>query len=140
MRSTMIALMLAPPVIGIALMLLLRFPLKKFQRTTPSIRTQDDLHRLKKLAALQMYCSIVAPELIWAPFVVWIVGKFVTDVLTWMDLLTYGVIPFLALGAVAFLAGGPAEQVQSVPVDDPSLQKERDHIIDVWLHRRLPKF
>jgi len=139
MRSALIAVMLAPPVILVVTMLLLFVQLKRFQRATPQIRTTDDLERLRRLATVQMYGGLLSP-LLWPPFLVWIYGRFVADALTWTDLLLYGVIPFLAVGAAAFALGGPAKEVQGIAVSDPSLKPQRDRIIDVWLHQKLPKW
>lgn len=86
-----------------------------------------------------MYGGLLSP-LLWLPFVVWIYGWFVGNALTWTDLLLFGIFPFLLVGAAAFALGGPAKEVQNIAVSDPSLKTERDRIVDIWLHQKLPKW
>jgi hypothetical protein len=138
MRTALVALMLAPTAISILAMVLLYFPLRNFQRTTPKIRTRDDVERLRRLATVQMYGGLLAPILL-IPGVIWFVGKFATDAVHWSDLLLYVFLPYVALFFVAALGIGPAKAVRNTAVDDPVLKSERDRIVDIWLNKKLPR-
>jgi hypothetical protein len=138
MRDFLLILMLGPPVIAVLGMLLLRIQASGFLRVVPEIRSRDDLARFRKLAKLQMYVALITLPLLWLPILFWLVGMFLIGDLTWFDLLWYVVFPWVVVVAAAFALSGPVEQVQKIRVRDPSCQAERDHVVDVWLHRRLP--
>ena len=140
MRTLLVTLMIGPPVVILLAMFMLRLQLRRFQRDVPVIRAADDLVRLKRLAAIQMYAALGVLPLLPVPLLVWLYGIFIAGLLSWMDLLSFVVLPFAAIVAGAFLMGGPAEEVQAISVEDAALQAERDHVIDVWLNRMLPKW
>jgi hypothetical protein len=131
--------MLLFPAVLIVMMVLLRAQLKRFQGRIPQIRSESDLEHLRRLATVQMYGGLFSP-LLWLPFLVWIYGKFVANELAWADLLKFGILPFLCVSAAAFALGGPAKEVQDIAVADSRLKPERDRIVDVWLHKKLPKW
>jgi hypothetical protein len=138
MRDLLLILMLAPPVIAVLSMLLLRFQASGFLRAIPEIRSREEIAQFRKLAKSQMYVALVTLPLLWLPILVWLVGTFLIGDLRWLDLLWYVALPWIVVVAAAFLLSGPVEQVQKIRVTDPSFQAERDHVVDVWLHRRLP--
>jgi hypothetical protein len=138
MRTLLLILMLAPPVIAVFSMLLMWIQASRFMRDVPSIRTADDLARFKRLAKIQMYVALVVLPLLWLPIVVWLIGHFVFGTLGWVDLLTYVILPWMLVVAAAFIMGSKVKQVQDLPATDRSIGSQRDHVVDVWLHRRLP--
>jgi hypothetical protein len=137
-RDFLLILMLAPPAIALLGMFLLRIQASGFLRVVPAIRTRDDLARFKRLARSQMYVALVMLPLLWLPILVWLVGTFLIGDLRWLDLLWYVVLPWVVVVVAAFALGRLVERMQKIAVTDPSFQAERDHIVDVWLHRRLP--
>jgi hypothetical protein len=138
MRDLLLILMLAPPAIALVVMFLLRAQASRFLGVVPEIRTNHDLAQFRKLAKSQMYAAFVVLPLLWLPTLIWLAGMFVAGDLRWLDLLWYVVLPWVAVVAAALALGGPVEQAQKIRVTDPAFQAERDHIVDVWLHRRLP--
>ncbi|HEX2474702.1 MAG TPA: hypothetical protein VHK01_08150 [Lacipirellulaceae bacterium] len=138
MRDLLLILMLAPPAIALLGMFLLRMQAGGFLKAVPEIRTRDDLVQFKRLAKIQMYVALVTLPLLWLPTLVWLVGTFLIAEVGWLDLLWYVVLPWMVVVAAASALSGPVERVQKLPAGDPSFQAERDHIVDVWLNRRLP--
>lgn len=137
MRQWLVFALLTPPVATVLMMVLLCPSLKRFQRNVPSIRTPDDLSRLKKLATVQMYAALIALALMAVPTLVWIYGHFVEGQLGWLDLLLFVFVPVVIWQFVAGTLSGPAKEVRAISAV-PELQAERDHVVDVWLNRAFP--
>ncbi len=93
----------------------------------------------KRLAKIQMLAALLFLPFIWPwlPFCIWLYGMFFADVLTWLDLLLFVVLPFAAVIVVASTVSGPVERARSLATD-PSLVAERDRVVDVWLNGKLP--
>ena len=138
MRNVLIALMLVPPAACLLIARTLRAQLIAFRREVPRLRSADDLKRLKRVAKFQMYATLVIFALVALPLLVWIYGKFVNGALGWLDLLWFVVLPFVA---VFILSGdAPADEVRATPADTPELEKERDHVADVWVNKNFPNW
>jgi uncharacterized membrane protein len=137
MRTALVALILTPTVISILAMIVMYFPLRSFQRSTPRIRTREDTERLRRLATLQMYGGLLG-SVLWIPPVVWIIGVLFTDAITWSDVLLYVILPYIVLFIVAAIGVGPAKAVRDTPADTPALTAERDRIVNIWLSQKLP--
>jgi hypothetical protein len=120
------------------IMLLMHVQLRRFLQAVPELRDEDDLSKFKKLAAAQMYASLVGLILMHFPLVIWIFGKFIVGHLGWLDLLIFVVAPFLILGLVSGMMIGAATAVRQIDVANTAIGTERDHVVDLWLHRRLP--
>jgi hypothetical protein len=140
MRLWLILAMALSSVAVLGIMLLGHAQLRRFLRSLPALRNSDDMSQFKKLAAAQMYESLVALALSAAPLVIWVIGKFMMGHLGWLDLLLFVVAPFLILGFAASKMSGAAEAVRQIAVADQSLAPERDRVVDVWLHRLLPNW
>ena len=136
MRAVLVALILAPTIISILAMIVLYFPLRNFQNATPRIRTRADTERLRRLATQQMYGGLLG-SILWIPPVVWLISVLVTDAVTWGDVLLYVVLPYVVLFIVAAIGIGPAKAVRNTLTDDPTLQAERDRIVNIWLNQKL---
>jgi hypothetical protein len=46
--------------------------------------------------------------------------------------------PIIVVLVIAAVGESPARQGKEIPARDESLRNERDHIVDVWLHRLFP--
>jgi hypothetical protein len=138
MRLWLIISMIITWALVLAIMVVLFVLLRRFQRHVPELRNADDLARFKKLAAVQMYGSLPGVYMPALPICIWAVGKFALGQLGWVDALAYVVIPFLILGFVSSKMIGTAVAVRETAVADSALRVERDHVVDVWLHRHFP--
>ena len=136
MRNVLIALMLIPPAACLLMARTLRAQLIAFRREVPRLRSADDMARLKRVAKFQMYATLMIFALIAVPPLVWIYGKFINGSLRWLDLLWFVVLPFVAF----FILSGdaPADEVRATPAETPELEKERDHVADVWVNKSFP--
>jgi hypothetical protein len=140
MRLWLILAMMLSSVAVLGIMLLGHAQFRRFQRSLPALRNSDDLSQFKKLAAAQMYESLVSLTLTAAPLVIWVFGKFIAGHLGWLDLLVFVIAPVLILGFASDKMRGTAEAVRQIAVADQSLASERDQVVDVWLHRLLPNW
>jgi cytochrome c-type biogenesis protein CcmH/NrfF len=138
MRSLLLGLMLAPHGLVIVVVLLLRHQLRRFQKSTPQIKTHEDVAALKQLATVHVYAGLLS-HLLWLPWLVWVYGFFIAGVLTWADLLLFVAIPFALVIAAALAEGGPAREVQSTRATSPALQEECDDVVEFWRHGKLPE-
>ena len=136
MRNVLIALMLVAPAACLIVARTLLAQLIAFRREVPRLRSADEMGRLKRVAKFQMYATLLVLVLIAVPPLVWIYGKFINGALGWLDLLWFVILPFVAL----FILSGdaPADEVRATPADTPELEKERDHVADVWVNKSFP--
>ena len=142
MRVTLLAIMVGLSALAVLFLVLSSLSYRRFRGAVPEIRSSDDLTRLRSQATLQMYLSLPAhPALtLGGVAVVWLLGWLYFGVLGWLDLLLYGVLPIVVVSVVASLEESPAERSKEMKVADPSLNPERDRIVDVWINRLLPKW
>lgn len=140
MRTGLILAMVAPWVVAALVLPILTVTYRRFRRVVPEIRTADDMDRLRSLAKLQMYLSLLAHPLLTIPLtlVVWVFGWLIANQLGWLDLLIYGVGAFAAFAGITMLGNSPAEMAQSIPTPDGDLASERDRVVDVWINRFFP--
>lgn len=140
MRTLLLTVMVALPVVAMVVMGVLTWTYHRFRRIVPELRTQEDLVRLRSLAKLQMYLSLIAHPLltIGGVFVVWIIGWLVVGKLGWIDLLLYGLGPIVLTFVVAVMGESPAEMAGTIPARDEGLAMERDRVVDAWINRLLP--
>jgi hypothetical protein len=140
MRELLIALTILPTAFMIIAMLAMYVQLRRFQRRIPVLREPEDLARFQRLASIQMIVAISEPVLFWTPAIVWIVGHFFIGDLNWLDLLLFVIVPFCLLAIVAFSTIGTARAVRATPAASSGLEARRDHIVNIWLNHRLPRF
>jgi hypothetical protein len=140
MRTTLLAVMLAPPAISLVLMLVATMTYRQFRRRVPKIRNEEDIQRLRSLAKLQMYLALVAhPYLtMGAPLVVWLFGWLWARELGLLDLLLYWLVPMIVAFGAAGMGQSPARMALTIPTKDPALASERDRIVETWRKRPLP--
>jgi hypothetical protein len=93
---------------------------------------------IRRLGKFQMYATLLVFALVALPLLVWIYGKFIVGALGWLDLLLYVILPFVALLILTGVFGAPADEVRATPADTPELEKERDHVADVWVSKNFP--
>jgi hypothetical protein len=136
----LLTIMVALPAIAAVFMVVLTITYRRFQRAVPQLRTSDDIQRLRSLAKLQMYLSLLAHPLltIGGVVLVWVIGWLVVKQLGWVDLLLFGVLPIIISFVIAAMGESPARLAKSIPASDVALQSERDHIVDVWINRLFP--
>jgi hypothetical protein len=139
MRTLLLTIMVALPSTAILIVLVVAITYHRFRRAVPELRTPEDLRRLRSLAKLQMYLSLIGhPVLtIGGVFPVWLFGWLVVGDLGWLDLLLFGVLPIVVLFALALPLKSPAQMSKTMPTSD-EFCAERDHVVDVWINRLLP--
>lgn len=132
--------MVAPWVISASVLPILTLTYRRFRDAVPEIRTADDMRRFRSLAKLQMYLSLSAhPGLtVSVTLLAWLFGWLIAKQLGWLDLLIYGVGPFVGFAVLTMLGTSPADLAKTIPTPDASLAVERDRVIDVWINRLLP--
>lgn len=138
MREIMIAGMLAPIILVMPYLIYLHSQYLKFKNEVPRFRNNDDIQKLKKLAAAQMQGTPMLLKIVhYFPALIWITGMLMGD-LYWADLFFYIVLPYLVMGAFCIVAGSPPVKIGQFPVEDQNLETQRDHIVHVWLHETHP--
>jgi hypothetical protein len=137
-RNVLVLLLIIPPAIILMTTMLMSSQLRRFQRTVPVLHTADDLQRLRRLVKTQMYASLICLALLAAPLMVWLLGFFIAGALGWLDLLVFVALPFAVVTVATVLMGRPAEVVRATSVANPTLQAERDQIVQVWVDRIFP--
>jgi hypothetical protein len=142
MRVPLLTIMVALPALAAVFMVVLNITCRRFRRIVPELRTPEDLQRLRSLAKLQMYLSLLAHPLLTIGVVVatWVIGRVVFRELGWLDLLLYGVFPILVPFVIAARGESPARMAKRIPAREVSLALERDRIVDVWINRLLPNW
>jgi hypothetical protein len=140
MRTLLLTMMVAFPALAVVCMIVLSTTYERFRRSVPELRTPDDLGRLRSLAKLQMYLSLLGHPLvtIGGVIAVWLVGWLIVKELGWLDLLLFGLLPFIVACVIAASGKSPARMAKTIPASDASLASERDRIVDVWINRVLP--
>lgn len=140
MRTPLLVIMVALPALSAAVLIVLTITYRRFRRAVPELRTSEDLRRLRSLAKLQMYLSLLAHTFLTfgGVIVTWLIGWLVVKELGWLDLLLYGVAPILVALVIASLGQSPARQAKRIPTRDALLASERDRIVDVWINRLVP--
>ncbi|WP_339688363.1 hypothetical protein [Gimesia maris] len=138
MREMMVGLMLAPVGLLLLYLIYLQFQYLAFKKQVPQFRSEQDIDRLKRLAAGQMSGVPTALKIVnYFPVLIWITGILLGD-LTWSDLFFFVVLPYLVLGAFCIITGSPPEKIGQFPVEDQNLETQRDHIVHVWIHETHP--
>lgn len=140
MRTILIAIMLAPSIATVIIMAVLQITGRRFRKRVPKYRGPDDLQRLRSLAKLQMYLSLIAqPTWMYGIVIIaWLLGWLWFKQLGWLDLLLYGVLPIVATFVLAVLGESPARMAVVIPAKNETLAAERDQIVDTWRHKTLP--
>jgi len=140
MRTLLLTIMVALPTVAAVFMVVLTITYHRFRRIVPELRTPEDLRRLRSLAKLQMYLSLLGHPLvtIGGVIVTWVIGWLVVKELGWLDLLLFGVLPIIVPVVIAATGESPARMAKSIPASDSSLASERDRIVDVWLNHLFP--
>jgi hypothetical protein len=140
MRTALLTIMVALPALAAVLMLVLTITYRRFRRLVPELRTAEDLQRLRSLAKLHMYLSLLGHPVLTVAGVlaIWAVGWLVVRELEWLDLLLYGIVPIVVTLVIAAWGQSPARMAKAIPTSDVSLAVERDHIVDVWINRLFP--
>jgi O-antigen/teichoic acid export membrane protein len=139
MRTLLITIMVALPTVAAVFLVVLTITYRRFRRIVPELRTPEDLRRLRSLAKLQMYLSLLDPLLmIGGVIATWVIGWLVVKELGWLDLLLFGVLPIIVPCVIAARGESPARLAKSIPAADISLASERDRIVEVWINRVFP--
>lgn len=139
MRTLLVSLMLALPAICIGLLIFFMAELKRWADSVRVIRTVEQLDEFKALARRQMYAALVALVCIIGPYVLYWIGYF-KDVLRWTDFWLFAVLPSLAVAAVGKLCKPIEQRVQQMPVEDETLRRERDRVVQVWMKEPFPNW
>ena len=142
MRTILISIMAGSCVLSVLALLMLTLTYTRFRKRVPALRTEDDIARLRSLATLQMWVSLIAHPVVPLSLVplCWILGWLVFRVLGWFDLILYGLLPFAAIIVTVLLGRSPADMCKEMDAASPSLEAERDRIVDVWINKLFPKW
>lgn len=138
MRYLLIVLMVVPPLISVVVVFIFRAQLKQFCREVPVIRSRADLDRLKRTVAGQMYVGLCVIPLLVLPLLAWAYGTFVAKSLTCVDILYGMLLPGIAMTVSGQVARNAEKEIHRLPVEDPALEAERDHVVRVWDKRLVP--
>lgn len=138
-RTTILAIMLTCPVIGLILSLYFGSLLKKFLTTTPEIASTQDMERFKQLVKGQMYAALVQIAILSIPILVFAYGLWIKVLKPNTDIL-YMLVPSLVVLGAGMALKSVERNVQNVPTANEELTKERDRIVDIWLHQPFPNW
>jgi hypothetical protein len=140
MRTALLTIMVALPAVAAVILVALTITYHRFRGIVPELRTPEDLRRLRSLAKMHMYLSLLGHPVLTVGGViaVWVIGWLVVRELGSLDLLLYGVVPITVVLVIAAWGQSPARMAKSIPASDVSLATERDHIVDVWINRLFP--
>jgi len=137
-RTTLLFLIAGLPCLAIVWYLYFAARLKQFLRDTPAIASTRDLDAFKVVVKGQMVAALVQLVLLNVPWILLIYG-YVRTVLHGADAL-YLLVPNL----VVFVLGKQGKkiegQAQNLKVADEQLQKERDRVVHIWLHKPFPNW
>ena len=136
MRSTFTLLMLLFPALAIGNAWWFGRELKAFLDTTPALASTADIERLKAVVKRQMFAALVQIPLLAAGPAVYALGLF-------RHLLRPGDVVFVIVPSAAVLALSlatrrveTAARNRHTPADE--LRRQRDAIVDTWLHKPFP--
>ena len=135
-RTGYIALILLLPAVAVLNALIHGTQLKAFLERTPAFATYQDIVEFEKVVARQMYAALVQIALLVAPGIVLVVG-IVRGVLSIEDIL-YVVLPSFVILALGLAFKQVENKVRAIPVSDPILEEQRDHIVKVWNAKPFP--
>jgi hypothetical protein len=124
------------PLIGIGLGFYFRSELRRFLREVPAIRTTGDLERYKAVVARNMYAALVQILILGAPWVVFLYGAFIADVLSVIDTL-YIAVPSIGVFVMGQYINQEETRMKTIPVI-PELQAQRDAVVRSWGSKPTP--
>lgn len=136
MRNTLLAILIAIPAASVVLSLVSGVVLKRFADVVGQIESGRDLKRFKRLAAWQMYLTLVVigVYVIWTAALAW---AFFSGEFRFMELIRL----MLVISPVLFITGQAHKyferRVQRLPISD-NLRAERDRVVQTWLHSPFP--
>jgi len=138
-RTTILAIMLTCPVLGLIVSFYFGSLLKKFLTTTPAINSLQDIERFKQLVKGQMYAALVQIVILSIPIIVFAYGFWIKVLKPNTDIL-YMLVPSLVVLGAGMTLKSVERKVQNVPTATDELAKERDRIVDIWLHQPFPNW
>lgn len=136
MRPVLLALIVGIPVMGVLLQIYFSHQIRCFLRETRALESAGDLDRFKGVAAIQMYAALVLLPILMAPLALYIYGL-------WSGELPPSDLVFLLVPSLALIVAGQAgkrveRRMHEMPIADEELGRERDRVVDVWLHKPFP--
>lgn len=138
-RTTILAIMLTCPTIGLILSLYFGSQLKRFLTHTPEIKSTQDIERFKQLVKGQMYAALAQIVILSIPILTFAYGLWIKELQPNTDIL-YMLAPSLIVLGAGMAMKGVEHKVQNVPTATEDLTKERDRVVDIWLHQPFPNW
>lgn len=138
-RTTILAIMLACPTIGLIFSLYFGSQLKRFLTSTPEIKSAQDMEQFKQLVKGQMYAALAQIVILSIPILVFVYGFWIKELKPNTDIL-YMLAPSLVVLGAGMAMKSVEHKVQNVPTKTEDLTKERDRIVDIWLHQPFPNW
>ena len=138
-RTTIFAIMLTCPAIGLILCLYFGSLLKRFLTNTPEIKSAQDMERFKQLVKGQMFAALAQIAVLSIPILVFVYGLWIKVLKPNTDIL-YMLVPSLVVLGAGMALKSVERNVQNVPTATDELTKERDRIVDIWLHQPFPNW
>ncbi len=138
-RTTIIAIMLTCPVIGLMLCVYFGGHLRRFLKETPQIKSPKDIERFEQLVKGQMYAALAQIVILSIPILVFAYGLFIKLLKPNTDIL-YMLAPSLIVLAAGMILKKTEHTVQHIPTANDELAKERDRIVEIWQHQALPNW
>jgi len=136
MRNILITIMLACPALGLISAAICGLEMRAFLARTLRIENIQDMERLKRLVAWQMYFALAQFPILGLPPIAFMLG-FVTHQLGILHI-AYIVLPSLVVIAVSLGAIKPLEtRVKALPVDD-AFYAEFQNVVDTWMNKPFP--
>jgi hypothetical protein len=136
MRSTYTFLMLLFPALAIANSWWFGRELKAFLEATPAIASSADIERLKAVVKRQMFAALVQIPLLAAGPAVYALGLY-RHLLRPADVV-FVIVPSAAVLALSLATRRIEAAARSLHTPDDELRRQRDAIVDTWLHRPFP--
>ena len=135
-RELMITLLIVFPALAIANGYYFTGRLSRMIREMKVISSSLDMSRYRHDASLQMYAALAQIVLLTVPLLIYVYGA-LSHILRFWDLL-YMLIPSVVVFAVGKSLKRTERRAWNMPADSAELERERDHVVNVWNTRPLP--
>ena len=136
MRSLFIAIVLILPAAAAVNSVVHGVLLRKYVRRTRYLRTEQDIVRLQKVVAQQMYAAVVQVGLLILPLVLYLVGVFTGNLYpTDLPLI---IVPAGLILVLSYFFKKVEIETRKIPALNPRIEKRRDEIAATWKKKALP--
>ena len=110
--------------------------LTKYVQRTRYLRTEQDILRLQKIVAQQMYAAVAQVGLLILPLVLYLVGIFTGNL--YPSDLPLIIVPAGMILVLSFVFKKVEIKARGIPALNPRIEKRRNEIAATWKKRALP--